>query len=105
MEPVTILQDNICTDTHTILTISQPLIIWQEAIKRKKEIILSTVTEKSSSVVNTSPTIVLNGCNFTGCSLNFTGGAVGQAKRDVIEEKYVAQNSLEGLDLDDIFED
>lgn len=48
----------------------------------KKEIVSSTVTEKSSSVVNTSPTIVLSGCNFTGCSLNFTDGAVGQAKRD-----------------------
>lgn len=56
-------------------------------------------------MVNTSPTIVLSGCNFTGYSLNFTSSAVGQAKRDVIEEKYVAQNALEGLDLDDIFED
>ena len=72
----------------------------------KKEIVSSTVTKKSSSVVNTSPTIVLSGCNFTGCSLNFTDGAVGQAKRDhVIGQKYVAHNALEGLDLDDIFED
>ena len=67
---------------------------------KPREIVSSTVTEKSSSVVNTSPTIVLSGCTFTGCSFNFTGGTVSQAKKDVVEEK-----CLEGLDVDNIFGD
>ena len=76
-----------------------------EKFTRKREIVSSTITEKFFSVVNISPTTVLSACNFTGCSLNFTGGAVDQAKRDVIEEKYVAENDFEGLDLDNIVGD
>ena len=45
---------------------------------QQKQSMSSTVTKKSSLVVNTSPTIALSGCNFTGCSVNFVGDAVGQ---------------------------
>ena len=49
--------------------------------------------------------IVLSGCNFTGCSVNFVGGAVGQTKREVANEKCIAEKCLEGVDIDDIFGD
>ena len=63
-----------------------------------KQIVSLTVTEKS---VNTSPTIVLSGCNFTGCSINFSGNAASQTKKDVVKEKCIAEKCLEGLDVDD----
>ena len=72
---------------------------------QQKQSMSSTVTEKSSSVVNTSPTIVLSRCNFTGCSINFASGAIGQTKTKVANEKCVAEKCLEGLDLDDTFGD
>ena len=74
-------------------------------IVKPKQIVSSTVTEKSSSVVNTPPKIVLSGCNFTGCSINFSGDAASQTKKDVVEEKCIAEKCLEGLDVDDIFGD
>ena len=72
---------------------------------QQKQSMSSTVTEKSSLVVNTSLTIVLSECNFTGCSINFVGGAVGQTKREVVNKKCIAEKCLEGVDLDDIFGD
>ena len=69
---------------------------------QEKQSMSSTVTEKSSLVVNTSPTIVLSGCNFTGCSVNFVGG---ETKREVANEKCIAEKCLEGVHLDDIFGD
>ena len=71
----------------------------------KKEVASSRVNEKSSAMTNPFPIVVLSGCNFTGCSINCTGGAVSQTKTDqsnsdVIEEKYYTEDIIEGLDLD-----
>ena len=44
----------------------------------------------------------LSGCNFTGCSVNFVGG---ETKKEVANEKCIAEKCLEGVHLDDIFGD
>ena len=92
-----------CTSQSQLLDVSNVMAGVKST--QQKQIMSSTVTEKSPSVVNTSPTIVLSGCNFTGCSINFAGGAVGQTNREVAKEKCIAEKCLEGLDLDDIFGD
>ena len=48
--------------------------------------------------IQAPPTVVLNSCNFTGCSVIFSGNAYNSHKEDAAE-------LLKGLSYDDIFKD
>lgn len=63
-------------------------------------------TEKKGITVSskTSPTIVLSGCSFTGCSITFSGSSMSPTKTQVTEEEYVGE-VLQGLDVTDVFAD
>ena len=79
----------------------------REKSTEKKKFLSSKVNEKASSMSNPSTTIVLSGCTFTRCSINFTGGAVGETKCETTEEKHYREEFkvLERLDFKDILED
>ena len=62
----------------------------------------SSVNESSALVPCASggaPTIVLKGCTFTGCSVAFSGPSSN------VNNESVAAEVLEGLTVDDIFDD
>ena len=88
-------------------TKKKEIVSLREKSTEKKEFLSSKVNEKASPMSNPSPTIVLSRCTFTGCSINFTGGAVGETKCEITEEKHYTEEFkvLEGLDFNDIFED
>ena len=68
----------------------------------KVDIAKSSVNEFSSletCVGSGVPSIVLKECSFTGCSITFSGPASN------VNNESVATNVLEGLSVDDIFDD
>ena len=50
--------------------------------------------------VYTPPSILLSGCTFTGCSISFAGNAVNNNNNN----NQVAEEALQGLSYDDVFE-
>ena len=59
----------------------------------------------SSSLLpaTTAPTFILNGCTFTGCSVAFSGQALHQSASK--EEQRICDETLQGIDYDEIFDD
>ena len=57
-----------------------------------------SIRSQSIQSIQTPPTIVLNGCNFTGCSVTFARNAFTSHKEDTSE-------LLKGLTYNDIFKD
>ena len=57
-----------------------------------------SIHNQSIQSIQTPPTIVLNGCNFTGCSVSFSRSSFNTQKEDT-------KDLLQGLSYDDIFED
>ena len=48
---------------------------------------------------------VLNNCSFSGCSVSLSGQATNPSSEQSIEQKRICEETLEGIHLDDIFED
>ena len=59
----------------------------------------------SSSAQGQQPTVVFNGCTFTGCSVAFSGKATTQWKDRAYEEEMSVSETLKGITYDDIFGD
>ena len=57
----------------------------------------------SLSPATTAPTFILNGCTFTGCSVAFSGQALHQSTSK--EEQRICDETLQGIDYDEIFDD
>jgi len=52
-----------------------------------------------------NPTFILNNCTFSGSSVSFAGTTMQQTKAvEEINEQQIFQQTLEGVNLDDIFE-
>ena len=51
------------------------------------------------------PTVVFNGCNFTGCSVAFSGNATTHCKDRTYEEEMSISETLKGLTYDDLISD
>jgi len=68
----------------------------------EQPIVVSTMLseEYPQQSIQIAPTIVLKGCNFTGCSIAFSGNAMNNVKSISAEDSL-----LQGLTYDDIFTD
>ena len=67
----------------------------------KESTSMVTAVASGPKPVNTPPSILLSGCTFTGCSISFAGNAVNNNNND----NQVAEETLQGLSYDDVFED
>ena len=63
----------------------------------------SSSMSSSLSPATTGPTFILNGCTFTGCSIAFSGQALHQSTSK--EEQCICDETLQGIDCDEIFDD
>ena len=50
-------------------------------------------------------TFVLNNCSFSGCSVTLSGQATSGSTQESIEEKQICTETLEDINVDDIFDD
>ena len=64
-------------------------------------VLSSTFSEEyPQQPIQTAPTIVLKGCNFSGCSIAFSGNVMNNVKSTNEEDTF-----LQGLTYEDIFTD
>ena len=61
------------------------------------------VSSSVSPTAITSPTFILSGCKFTGCSIAFSGQAMLQSTSK--DDQYICDETLEGIAYEEIFED
>jgi len=60
------------------------------------------VSSSVSPAATTSPTFILSGCTFTGCSVAFSGQAMLQTSK---EDQRICDETLQGIAYEEIFED
>jgi len=63
----------------------------------------SGLSPAKTTAAATSPTFILIGCTFTGCSVAFSGQALHQSTKN--EEQRICEEMLLGIEYDDIFKD
>jgi len=63
-------------------------------------------SRNSAMLLPRNPTFILNDCTFSGSSVSFAGTTMQQTKAiDEVNEQYIFQETLHGVNLDDIFDD
>ena len=67
---------------------------------------ISSKSQPMPSTQHENVTFILNNCSFSHCSVSLSGQAINPfSEQQAIEQKRICEETLKGIQLDDIFED